>query len=39
MLYYSGWLADTVGGKVNLGAMDQCSVTPLQAFSLPGGQV
>lgn len=35
MLHYSGWLADTVGGKVNLGAMDQYSVTLLQAFPSP----
>lgn len=34
MLHYSGPLAKTVGGKVNLGAIDQGSVTPLLAFSL-----
>lgn len=33
MWHYSDQLANTVGGKVNLGATDQGFVAPLLAFS------
>lgn len=36
-LHYSGLSVHAVGRKVNLVAMDQCSVVALLAFSLPGG--
>lgn len=35
VLHYSSGLANTVGGKVNLGAMDQHYFAPPLALSLP----